>query len=152
MTIERFAERLKELMRLEQISRRSLSVKTGLQRKSILNWLEGKYYPRYDALIKLADFFNVSLDYLLGKDQLNDWRGTVNRCPIEEVPARFVNILNSFIEEKGYTKYRLAKLLGMGQTTLNRWFTNGCMPETATLLRLSLIVNESVDYLLGREY
>ena len=66
MSIERFSERLNDLMRSERISRRALSLKTGLQRKSILNWLEGKYYPRYDALITLADFFRVSADYLAG--------------------------------------------------------------------------------------
>ena len=149
MTIERFAERFKELMLSEQISRRALSVKTGLQRKSILNWLEGKYFPRYDALIKLADFFNVSIDYLLGKDKFNESSVVVSKCPIKEVPLRFLKILSSFIEREGYTKYRLAKLLGMGQTTLNRWFAMGSMPETATLIKISLLMNESVDYPLS---
>lgn len=152
MSIERFTERLKELMRLEQISRRSLSVKTGLQRKSILNWLEGKYYPRYDALIKLADFFNVSVDYLLGKDGINESKVVLSKCSIKDIPPRFLKILSSFMEEEGYTKYRLAKSLCMGQTTLTRWFTLGSMPETATLIKISFLMNESVDYLLGREY
>lgn len=152
MSIERFAERLKELMFLDQISRRSLSVKTGLQRKSILNWLEGKYFPRYDALIKLADFFNVSIEYLLGKETANEGKAAVCKCAVSEVPARFLSILNSFVEKEGYTKYRLAKSLCMEQTTLTRWFTLGSMPETATLIKISVLMNETVDYLLGREY
>lgn len=152
MTIERFAERLKELMQSEQISRRALSVKTGLQRKSILNWLEGKYFPRYDALIKLADFFNVSVDYLLGISEFNESKVVLSKCRLEDISLRFLEILCTFMKEKGYTKYRLAKSLCIGQTTLNRWFVLGSMPEMATLIKISFLMNESVDYLLGREY
>ncbi len=152
MSIERFAERLNDLMRSEQVSRRALSLKTGLQRKSILNWLEGKYYPRYDALITLADFFRVSADYLAGISKSNESKIVVGKTPVEEVPARFLKILNRYMQIEGYTKYKLAKLLGMGQTTLNRWFERGSMPETSTLIKLSVLMKEPLDYLLSREY
>lgn len=76
----------------------------------------------------------------------------VGKTPVEEVPARFLKILNKYMEIEGYTKYKLAKLLGMGQTTLNRWFERGSMPETSTLIKLSVLMKEPLDYLLSREY
>ena len=151
MSIERFAERLNDLMRSEQVSRRALSLKTGLQRKSILNWLEGNYDPRYDALITLADFFRVSSDYLVGISKSNESKIVVGKTPAEEAPARFLEILNRYMQTEGYTKYKLAKLLDMGQTTVNRWFEQGSMPETSTLIKLSAVMKEPLDYLLSRE-
>ena len=66
MATAKFAEILKDLMKLEGISAYGLYLATGLEFKSIQNWLNEKNYPRYDALIKLAVFFGVSTDYLLG--------------------------------------------------------------------------------------
>ena len=152
MSVIVFGERLKELMALENLSRRALASKTKLQRKSILNWLEGKYYPRYDALITLSNFLKVDIDYLLGLSDENSYNCTVKRCETKNVPERFIGILSNFLCEKGKTKYRLAKDLEMGQTTVERWFTSNGMPETATLIKLAKLMKESVDYLLGREY
>lgn len=47
---------LKELMELEGVSTRALSQKINVERKSIRLWLAGKFFPRYDALIKLSVF------------------------------------------------------------------------------------------------
>lgn len=59
---------LKELMELEGVSTRALSQKINVERKSIRLWLAGKFFPRYDALIKLSVFSGVRIDYLLGRD------------------------------------------------------------------------------------
>ncbi len=152
MSLSVFADRLKEIMALENLSRRALALKTGLQRKSILTWLDGKYYPRYDALITLSNFLKVDMDYLLGLSNENNYSLSAKRCKFEEVPERFIIILNKYLSEKGKTKYRLAKDLEMGQTTVERWFTSNGMPETATLIKLAKLMKESVDYLLGREF
>ena len=45
----------------------TLEKKIGLTRGIIASWRNGKYKPGTDALIKIADYFNVSLDYLVGR-------------------------------------------------------------------------------------
>lgn len=151
MSLSEFSERLKWLMEMEGISRRALSVQTNVQRKSLLNWLNGEFYPRYDALIRLSDFFKVKTDYLLALEGYDDRVMSAKRCPIEVVPMQFREKLNCFIKESGMTKYGLAKKLEIGQTTLERWFSCGAMPDTAGLIRLAKVMEESVDFLLGRE-
>lgn len=39
----------------------------GLKRSSIANWRLGRGTPSSDALTKIADYFHVSVDYLLGR-------------------------------------------------------------------------------------
>ncbi len=153
MSVIDFSQRLKELMLTEKISIRALSNKTNLQRKSIANWLNAKFYPRYDALIKLSNFFYVGSDYLVGRN--DDAYKICNISAVRNltlnVPARFTAILTDYLAKENITKYKLAKNLKIGQSTLSRWFDGKCMPETAVLIRLSDLMSESIDYLLGRE-
>ncbi len=145
-----FSKRLKKLMDNEKISRRMLALKTGSQRKSVLNWLNGIYYPRYDSLIRLADYFNVSCDYLLGEVNDASIKLDPNVCPIEEVPELFIRRLNQYIVKNKITMYQLAKKLRMEQSTLSKWINSKSMPEISTLIKLAIVMEESVDYLLGR--
>lgn len=43
-----------------------LSDKTGISTGNISDWKSGKSNPNAEALIKLAKYFNCSVDYLLG--------------------------------------------------------------------------------------
>lgn len=58
MSLPIFAYRLKELMLLNGLNNHKLSKEISVQRKSIINWLGGVNYPRYDAFIKLANYLN----------------------------------------------------------------------------------------------
>lgn len=59
---------------LEQLLSRNNETKFSVEKKLSLpnaimsNWISGKYKPSYDALIKLADYFGVSIDYLVGRE------------------------------------------------------------------------------------
>ena len=42
---------------------------TGITTATLTNWKQGKYTPKQDKLQKIADYFGVSLDYLMtGKE------------------------------------------------------------------------------------
>lgn len=43
--------------------------KCGINKSNVSNWKNNGYVPRGDALNKIADYFNVSADYLLGNEQ-----------------------------------------------------------------------------------
>lgn len=41
---------------------------TGISRAVLSSWKTGRYVPKTDKLQKIADYFNVSLDYLMTGD------------------------------------------------------------------------------------
>ena len=46
-----------------------VSKDTGIPRSTFSEWKNGKYIPKRDKLQKIADYFNVSIEYLMtGKD------------------------------------------------------------------------------------
>ena len=60
-------ERIRELCKLKGTSIPKLELELGLSSGSISKW--GKSSPKADNLVKVANYFNVSVDYLLGKDE-----------------------------------------------------------------------------------
>lgn len=55
---------LREKMGLRQID---VATSTGIDQKTLSNYETGKTNPDSYALIQLADFFDVSIDYLVGR-------------------------------------------------------------------------------------
>ncbi|GGK32982.1 transcriptional regulator [Caldalkalibacillus thermarum] len=62
-----FAERLKKLRKNHDLTQQKLADHLGLKRPTYAKYETGENQPDPDTLKKIADFFNVSVDYLLGR-------------------------------------------------------------------------------------
>lgn len=65
-----FATRIKNLRQSKELNQVQLAEKLGVKKQSISNWENDNIMPSIDMLIRIADFFHVSTDYLLGRDVL----------------------------------------------------------------------------------
>ena len=63
----KFSERLKELRIENNLSQTELAKKTDISQSAIAKWELGKTEPSASALLTLSLFFDVSVDYLIGK-------------------------------------------------------------------------------------
>ena len=66
LIMKAFAERLRELRLSRDLSQQELGEKLTVNRKSISHWERNTYEPDYETLVKIAQYFEVSTDYLLG--------------------------------------------------------------------------------------
>ncbi|MBE6669393.1 MAG: helix-turn-helix transcriptional regulator [Ruminococcaceae bacterium] len=57
--------RLKELRKSRKVSQLKLAMDLNMNQNSISRYETGEREADYTTLIKLADYFNVSIDYLL---------------------------------------------------------------------------------------
>lgn len=64
-----FATRLRKLISKNNISKNQLSEEIGVSRQAISQYCDGLTIPNADKLLKIAEFFNVSLDYLVGRTE-----------------------------------------------------------------------------------
>lgn len=62
-----FNEHLKQLRQSHSVTQKQLAEFIGASERGIQNYEIGVRKPTYDVLIALADYFNVSLDYLVGR-------------------------------------------------------------------------------------
>ena len=65
---EYFKTRIKELREKEGLSMQQLAEKIGVNKSRVGMWENMGSVPRMDALKKISEFFDVSIDYLLGND------------------------------------------------------------------------------------
>lgn len=62
-----FAERIKELRTSKGYTHKQLADYLGIAESTVSMWEIGKRSPTTKRLYKIADFFNVTVDYLTGK-------------------------------------------------------------------------------------
>ena len=62
-----FSERIKELRESRNLTQDALGAVIGVKRFSIYSYEKGRAYPEMKGLIALADYFDVSMDYLAGR-------------------------------------------------------------------------------------
>ncbi len=82
----KFKDRLKELREQHEYSQRELAKRLGVSASTVGMWESGSRKPDIETMEAITDFFNVSMDYMTGK---------------EDVTERFVNpaevkLLDSF--------------------------------------------------------
>lgn len=66
-----FKERLKELRQQRGVSQAVLAERLGMSKSTIGAYETGDITPSLEALNALADFFNVDINYLLGKEDIS---------------------------------------------------------------------------------
>ena len=77
--------RIRDLREDRDLRQSDLAQATGIDQRTISNYETGKSNPDSYALIKLADFFNVSIDYLVGRTQRDFYNSEDKKKFIEEI-------------------------------------------------------------------
>lgn len=76
-----------ELMKNNNVTAATLTRELNLNHSAINNWTSGKAKPSADALSKIADYFNVSVDYLLGRTEIRETVTAENQFKIKKAPS-----------------------------------------------------------------
>ena len=67
--MEAFIKNLKEMRKLNNLSQRQVAEYLGIAQPSYIRYENGKSEPSLENLVKLAELFDVSLDYLCGRKE-----------------------------------------------------------------------------------
>lgn len=102
----KFAERIKELRLYKNMSMEELGEKLGKTKSTISTWENGKRSPKMNELENIADFFGVSIPYLLGIETDDEEIKRIQT--LEEKGQHFE--LYKYIEELEYDEKELSRL------------------------------------------
>lgn len=90
--------RLKELRIKSGITQNELAKKLNVTGQTLLNWENGIYEPKIHQLIQLADFFGVTVDYLIERDSENEVETICKR--LESISKEeFINFIKKELEK-----------------------------------------------------
>lgn len=139
-----FGMRLKELRAEREITQLQLSEILDTAKSNISKYEADTIEPNISMLIKLSQYFKVSVDYMLG---ISDTRQT-----IFSKHNTFINVnaetIRYWINKTGYSDEDIAEKLEISEDLLNAYCSGVSMPYDI-LYALSEICNVSTDCLLG---
>lgn len=110
----------------------------GVSRQAYCTYENDKRQAGYETLIKLADYFGVSVDYLLGHD--NEKEGIRNMIRLKELRTSI-----------GLQQKEIASALNISKQSYSNYELGQREPSLNMLCTLADYFNVSVDYLLGHD-
>ncbi|MCM1364628.1 MAG: helix-turn-helix domain-containing protein [Faecalibacterium sp.] len=84
--------RIRDLREDADLRQIDVAKATGIDQKTLSNYETGKTNPDSFAIIKLADFFGVSADYLLGRNSENIPNKNTLIEQIDKIQAELENL------------------------------------------------------------
>ncbi len=138
-----FPERLKELMfDAGQMKTRDLAEKIGVHFTSVAMWLKGGSLVSLSNAVKIADFFECSIDYLAGMSEVD------HKVMPRGLPPFYENF-RKVMAEQGVSRYRIVKDTDIKDMYFTKW-SKGATPDLLSVTKVASYLNVSVDYLIGR--
>lgn len=125
-----FGERLKKLRKQEGLTQEELAKLSGVSVSRIVTYELGTRLPKVPTLIKIASFFSVSTDTLLG---------------LADMPAQTETSIRILRKKHGFTQTELAKRLGVSQQVVAKWENNKDFPSSQLLPLMASVLKCRIE-------
>lgn len=141
----KYGQKLRDLRLEKKLTQEDVAKYLNIKRSSYKQFeLQYDIIP-INRLFELSNFFNVSIDYILG---LNNNRQYEKNNDINiKVSA---NRLKDFRKENKLSQQKLADILNIDRTTLSHFERGRNIISTPFLYQICSKYNISADYLLGK--
>lgn len=139
----KFQVRLTDLIEDCEVNKSALSNLIGIDYRSLSNALNYGIVPTPRILMRIADYFNVSIKYLLGASDDEYFSKA-------KIKSDFKTRFELLCTEKKVTHYKVSKDLHFDNSYITRWFKKNYLPSLELLETICDYFKVSIDYLLGR--
>ena len=99
-----FKDTIKALRKEHGLTQTKLGEVVGFTHVAVVKWENGQREPDFSTLTKLADYFGVSTDYLLGREE----KKSIMDRQTSEIAENFIREYGDLLKEKAFND--LAKL------------------------------------------
>ena len=88
-----FSSTLKALRESYELSQTKFAREIDFSQSAVSGWENGTREPGIEALIKISNYFNVSVDYLVGKPKANQ---EIKKSPVTSLSIKAKELLEIF--------------------------------------------------------
>lgn len=142
-TSNKFQKRLLYCISENECNKNDFAKLAGVNKEIITRATVYGIIPSVRSLIKIADYLNVSIPYLLGISNETTFYKS-------DSPSSFHLRLDQLTQEKN-TKYsQISNQMPFAKNSIYEWIRTGTLPTLEYLYALANYFKVSIDYLLGR--
>lgn len=140
-----FQKRFVELSdELEITNRTEIAGTVGITYATFVKIYNYGIFPTVPILIKIADFFNVSIEYLIGNTESDYFVKS-------DGGSTFQTRLEELRQKNGIsTIYELSQRIHIHRNNIAQWIKKDYLPSIDDLSIIASLFDVSIDYLLGR--
>jgi hypothetical protein len=142
--LSKFAETLGDLMFEQKIDGKTLAARIGVEGSTVTRYLRTDRAPTVENLLLLADYFQCSTDFLLGREAENHTH-TFPACPPFSVQ------IGRVLQHFGCSFYRLSVEAKIHQSSVYDWKSGKREPTLDNIVKIAEFFDCTVDFVLGRE-
>ena len=135
--------RISELLVERNISNKTFAQAIGVNVSTVGRWKRNAKYMRLSQILKIADYFNCSLDFLVGRSE-KDIDFQPKKCP------PFYEHFRMLLEEKGISRNKINQETRIKSSHFVDW-KNGADPHIFSLIELADYLDITLDVLVGRD-
>ncbi len=143
--MESFVEILKDLIDEKGLSLRQISIESKVNAMQLSRYLRGST-PTIDLALKLALYFNCSLDYLFGISTEKE-EGKYKTCYYDM--SKFLYNYQSLLNKNNLTNYKFMKNSNFDESVIRHWKA-GAKPRLNIICYIASNLGGSIDKLIGR--
>lgn len=139
-----FGERLDGLLFEHSLNEKQFAENAGIPASCVSVYLQGKSLPTVESLVKIADYFQCSTDFLLGLEEENK-ELKFKVCPPFHEQLLF---LKKHFQCSAYKIYHNTKI---AKSSYYEWLSGESQPNLDSIINLAEIFECRIDFILGRE-
>ena len=144
MELEKFPKVLKELIVDNLANLTEVSEELECGESTLSRYTSGRALPTLEMAVRLADYFSVTTDYLLG---LEDYNSANEFNPRPPFGKRFEEVLKYF----RISRYKLTQMTGIAESVMRYWIQGKTEPSIISVAKIASALGCTVDFLIGRQ-
>ena len=144
MGLENFPDVLKELIIENLANLTEVSEELECGESTLSRYTSGRALPTLEMTVRLADYFSVTSDYLLGLNE-ESIAYRFKTCP--PFGKRFEEVLKYF----HVSRYRLQQMTGIAESVMRYWVQGKTVPTITNVVKIAEALGCTIDFIIGRE-
>ena len=161
-----FCPRLKESRKSHGFTQKEVTDEIGTRHVNLSNYERGEVEPNIETLAQLADFYGISVDYLIGissespraktnkpfyKWNYKDWGPDSNWKGKKNRTACFPERIKIARARTKLSQKKVADIIGIPTSNIAKYELGKLKPSIETLARLCVFYDVRANWLLGLE-
>ncbi|MEN8904762.1 MAG: helix-turn-helix domain-containing protein [Clostridiales bacterium] len=152
---KQFGDKLKELRLEKKMTQEELAKIFNTGKATISHYEGNRRLPDVNTILRYADFFNVSLDYIMGKDKqkASPEKELFEIClsgqKVKEEMSIFSERLKELMFQRDLTAEAVSKEIQLEKSEFIRVANGSNVPTPAIVKKIAAVLNTTADYLFG---